>query len=121
MNEVRDQTLASYQLEELHEKYHFHNPKVFMTTKRLNNARLEHVMNKVLKGWVPLGKDFRASTKNEYKESIFFKHIKALKTLMCRLDGKKYAIILRTSWVLIMARIIEQGSFFNWGAIISSH
>lgn len=78
LTNARDQSLSKYRAKDLHEKYHFQNPEVFMTTQWLNNAHAKHIVNKMLREWVALGKTFRYSSKDGYKASIFLKHIQSL-------------------------------------------
>lgn len=81
---------------------------------------MKHVVNKVLRGLVASRNTFRDTSQYGYKESIFFKHIQVLKDLMCQLYGEKDATKLHTSWVPIMAEIVDLGPILNCGCIISS-
>jgi hypothetical protein len=58
LTNARDQTLDTYQLEDIHEKYSLPTSEVYMTTQCLNNARAKHKWSKVLKDWETLGKSF---------------------------------------------------------------
>ena len=53
-----------------------------MTTQWLNNAQSKHNCNKILEGWVALGKTYRTTYQDGYKASIFLKHIQVLNVVM---------------------------------------
>ena len=58
-------------------------PETYMTSVWLNKSTTKHNLNKILKGWIGLGKTFHMMTHDIYKTSIFLKDIQVLNALLC--------------------------------------
>lgn len=120
LQDAREKPLASYQPEELQQKYVFSILEVFMNTRWLNEAHSIINTNKALKSQLALNKTFCMKTPKGQKDSLFQNPIQILNALMCQLYGERYTTILQLEWVPIMDEMVSQRSIYNWSAIISS-